>query len=93
MSQEGFSPIMTYGGDDDISGGFCSPGYELSVVKTVLVIIVILWLLGAFKNKELFYIPFQKNAENRMRDSYRDTPASAIYDQSYLSYPNQLSNA
>ena len=91
MNQKEISPIISYNDNEKITGG-SYPVYEFSIVKTVLVFIIILWLLDVFKCKETFYVPFQRNAKKRMRDSYRDTPASAVYDQQYLSYPNQLSN-
>ena len=83
MSLEGGSPIMSYGGDDNaILGGLCLPDYEYSVVKTVVLIIVVLWLLGAFKTIEGFYVDFQ-NGINKS-DAYRN--GDVAYDEDYLSY-------
>ena len=88
MSLEGGSPIMSYGGDDNaILGGLCHPGYEFSVVKTVVVIIVVLWLLGAFKTKEGFYVDFQGGV-NKL-DGYQG--GGAVYDEQYLAYPTRES--
>lgn len=88
MSLEGGSPIMSYDVDgDDVLGGVFAQGYEFSVVKTVVVLIVVLWLLGAFKTIEGFYVDFQGGV-NKL-DPYRD--GSAVYDEQYLSYPTQES--
>ena len=84
MYQEETSPLMSYGDDGN---RMCSSGYEFSVVKTIIVIIIILWLLGVFKTKESFYIDYQ-NGINKI-DGYRNS--AGVYDEEYLSYPTQKS--
>jgi hypothetical protein len=82
MSLKEGSPIMTYGGgDNDFLEGLCLQGYEFSVVKTVVVIIIVLWLLGVFKTKEGFYVNFQDGVDNL---HYYPSGSSNVYDQQYL---------
>jgi len=98
MKHSELSPIMTYGGDTNITGGcFCPTGYEVNMVAVILVVIALLYVLGVFDKfiTEGFYMNIndlekrEKATFLNVKDGYYG--GGNIYDEQFLTYPREQS--
>lgn len=81
MSNYGGSPIMSYGGDNDVTGGFCPDGYELNTPVVILVIIVIAYFLGFFDQflQDQIYDHFYVDLQHPKKEGTKFVPMDSFY--------------